>query len=320
MFFTIRHVTRYQYSAPISESNVELRMQPSTEGNQRCLRFALEVNPRATPSNYPDHNGNIVHFFDIPGVHNRLTIIAESLVEMDEPAPLPDALPMSAWRELDDLEATGEFWEMRNPSQFVQPTDALRALGEELGVSRSEDPLTLLRRLNHQLFTWLAYASAQTRVDSPIDVALAARAGVCQDFAHIFLALARDSGIPCRYVSGYLYPRTDLEQRSAFASTHAWVEAWLPDCGWVGFDPTNDVLCGIRHIRIATGTDYADVPPARGVFKGRASNEMSVAVRVTPSENPAKEDDEFLLQNAPTNDVHEVEQITWDLIQQQQQQ
>ena len=112
--------------------------------------------------------------------------------------------------------------------------------------------------------------------------ALATRRGVCQDFAHIFIALAREAGIPARYVSGYLFRRTEEENRHEDA-THSWVECYLPSLGWCGFDPTNNEEAGDGHIRVAVGRDYADVPPTRGVYKGVAAvrTELAVAVRVT---------------------------------------
>jgi transglutaminase-like putative cysteine protease len=125
-------------------------------------------------------------------------------------------------------------------------------------------------------------------VDSPIDDALKARAGVCQDLAHIMIAMARRVGIPCRYVSGYLSPSRDGHDRSVDGATHAWAEAWLPPLGWVGFDPTNDVLAGDRHVRVAVGRDYGDVPPTRGVFRGEAASELSVLVTVSLSDTPIR--------------------------------
>jgi transglutaminase-like putative cysteine protease len=123
-------------------------------------------------------------------------------------------------------------------------------------------------------------------VDSPIDEALRARAGVCQDFAHIMTALIRCVGIPCRYVSGYIASQPSAHDRSDDNATHAWIEALLPGLGWVGVDPTNDIMAGERHIAVAIGRDYADVPPTRGVFKGDAGSELSVAVSVTRADIP----------------------------------
>ena len=128
----------------------------------------------------------------------------------------------------------------------------------------------------HRRFT---YRQQVTGVDSPIDHALESGEGVCQDFAHVMLACVRRRGIPGRYVSGYLFHGSD--DTSADGATHAWIEAFLPGLGWVGFDPTNNVIAGTRHIRVAIGRDYADVPPTKGVFRGRSANELAVAVQVS---------------------------------------
>ena len=155
------------------------------------------------------------------------------------------------------------------------------------------DPLGLLLDLNSAVYRAIEYVPKSTRVDSPADDALRNRQGVCQDYAHIVIALVRQLGIPCRYVSGYLFHREGVKTRSAEGATHAWVEAYLPDIGWTGFDPTNNTLAGETHVRTAVGRDYADVPPTRGVFKGDAASELTVAVRVTPSEGTPALDQEM---------------------------
>jgi transglutaminase-like putative cysteine protease len=129
-----------------------------------------------------------------------------------------------------------------------------------------------------------AYVPHSTRVDSPIDDALAARRGVCQDFSHIMTAVLRRLDLPCRYVSGYIAPRVVGDREPTAIATHAWVEVCLPGLGWVGFDPTHNVLVGSRHVRVAHGRDYADVPPTRGVFKGGPANALAVSVEVTPGD------------------------------------
>jgi transglutaminase-like putative cysteine protease len=130
-------------------------------------------------------------------------------------------------------------------------------------------------------------------VNSPIEVSLDSRQGVCQDFSHIMIAVVRNLGIPCRYVSGYLYHDQLHHDRSAEGATHAWVEALLPGLGWVGFDPTNGVIAGSRHIKTAIGRDYADVPPTIGTMKGRTETELQVRVRVAASQALLPPDEEF---------------------------
>jgi transglutaminase-like putative cysteine protease len=172
------------------------------------------------------------------------------------------------------------------PSEFAKPTPGLRALAANLKVARRDDPLILARELNETLFQYIQYVPRSTRVDSPIDEAIESREGVCQDFAHIMIALLRYVGIPCRYVSGYLYQSERERDRSANDATHAWVEAFLPHLGWVGFDPTNNLLAHERHIRTALGRDYADVPPTHGIYRGRTESELYVAVKVGVFDHP----------------------------------
>jgi transglutaminase-like putative cysteine protease len=281
MNYTIRHVTRFTYETAISESVMEARMQPRSEGAQRCIRFGLSTAPPSRVRMYQDHDGNVVHHFNIPGHHARLSVTAEALVECD---PAPAAAPGVTWKDLDDRIAPGEFWEVLSPSPFARRTPRLDEFAREIGLRRGDDPFSTLLWLNGAIYQGFEYSPQSTRVDSPIDDALSARRGVCQDFSHIMIALARQLGVPCRYVSGYVFqnPEARSARRSSDGATHAWVEAWLPDLGWIGFDPTNNLLAGDRHIRVALGRDYADVPPTRGVFKGTSAvrSELAVAVSV----------------------------------------
>lgn len=285
MHFFVRHLTKFAYESTVSESIMETRMHPRSDASQRCLTFQLSVTPRCRVFSYRDHLGNHVHHFDIPAQHNQLVIVAESLVEMQPQIELPSNLSTSAWDDLDRDVHQGDFWEMMLPSEFATPTAELEALAAHLDLRRRDDPLSVLLQLNQQIYRYFDYKPKSTKADSPIDLALTTRAGVCQDFAHITIALIRTQlRIPCRYVSGYLYHGGDAQDRSEASATHAWIEAYLPELGWVGFDPTNNLVCGERHIRTAIGRDYADVPPTHGMFRGRTASELTVAVRVTPSE------------------------------------
>jgi transglutaminase-like putative cysteine protease len=294
--YGIRHVTRFSYDAEISESVMELRMQPASEAAQQCLQFELQVEPRARVFAYRDALGNTVHHFDLPGRHRQLSITARALVQVDSPPPLPSSLPVDAWTRVDAWAAAGEDWDFLQPSRFTEWGEPLVAFADSLGpiAARAFDPLTTVRKAMAAVHDAFEYAPQSTRVDSPIADALATRRGVCQDFTHITLAMLRRWRLPCRYVSGYISPDADPARaersRAMSLATHAWVEVALPDLGWIGIDPTNNIDAGERHVRVAIGRDYADVPPTRGVFKGGAASELSVAVTVAPANSiPAPE-------------------------------
>ncbi|SEC13091.1 transglutaminase family protein [Terriglobus roseus] len=294
MYYTVRHLTKFVYSNAVSESIMETRMHPRSDAVQRCLNFQLSVSPRCRVFSYRDHLANNVHHFDIPGAHEQLVIVAESLVEM-EPAPMvPSFLSPDAWAALDADVQAGDFWEFLFPSEFTTPTPLLEELGNKLEVRRRDDPLMVLHDLNEKLYRYFDYVPKSTEADSPIDKALEQKSGVCQDFSHIMIALVRSRlQIPCRYVSGYLYHGQGDKDRSATSATHAWVEAYLPQFGWVGLDPTNWLIASDRHIRTAIGRDYSDVPPTHGIFRGSANTDLTVAVRVSPSEGSPLPDQEL---------------------------
>lgn len=316
MFFSIRHQTRFKYDTAVQESLMEVRKQPRTEGTQRCLSFELLVSPKARVHVYRDYLGNSIHHFCVPGKHAQLQIVAEAKVETGQPLMLPFSIEPSAWTELDAMIAAGDYWEFLLPSDYAKPTRLLNDLAASLDARRRDDPVSVLLAINSGIYAAFDYAPKSTKVDSPIDDALHARRGVCQDFAHIMIAVLRQYlRVPCRYVSGYLFHSRHDPDRSADGATHAWVEALIPGFGWVGFDPTNNLLAGERHVRTAIGRDYSDVPPTHGIFKGNAKSELYVGVSVSQQEAPPMLAEELIAQ--PELSVMPEEE---DLIGQQQQQ
>jgi len=294
MFYAIRHFTRYRYSRPVWQSMMEVRMHPRSEGNQRCFVFQLSVNPRARIFGYTDSYGNLVHHFDLPGRHGQLTIISDALVNIEAQPSIPEDLEYEGWQELEDLVEQKDFWDMLMPSHFSRSSPELTKLAEEIGADerKRRSPLAFLRDISSGVHRSFKYVKKSTRVNSPIEDSLQTRQGVCQDFAHIMIALVRNAGIPCRYVSGYLYHSRESDS-VADGATHAWVECLLPRLGWVGFDPTMNTIASEKHIRTAIGRDYADVPPTMGMMKGKADTQLQVRVRVTPSQAVLPPDEEF---------------------------
>jgi transglutaminase-like putative cysteine protease len=279
----VRHVTQYHYAEQVRESVMELWMQPQKSATQRLLSFELELDPPAQLFSYADSFGNAVYHFDVPHPHDRLEIVARSAVETQAPPPLPDALDKGEWDRLRSDFIQGECFDFLRPHGYARRTAALDAFAEahKLDELRHLDPLSAARELSRIVYGAFEYEAGVTEADSPIDLALAEGRGVCQDFAHIMIAVCRDWGLPARYVSGYLFTdRAQKQDRSDPDATHAWVEVFLPSLRWVGLDPTNNIPAGERHVQVAVGRDYADVPPSRGVFKGEAEGQLAVGVSV----------------------------------------
>jgi transglutaminase-like putative cysteine protease len=282
MFLEIRHITEFHYDAMVRESVMELWMQPQKSARQRLISFEFDINPAAQLFSYADTYGNAVYHFDVPQPHEVLRINAHAAVETTAPEALPDALDIGEWDRLRSDFVKGECFDFLQSHRFVETTKALKAFIAEhqLDELRKVDPLTAVKELNGVIYAAFEYTAGVTEADSPIDMALEAKRGVCQDFAHIMLAICRQWGIPARYVSGYLFTDRKAGDRSDPDATHAWVEVFLPTLRWVGFDPTNNVLAGERHVAVAIGRDYADVPPTKGVYKGEAESQLAVGVTV----------------------------------------
>jgi transglutaminase-like putative cysteine protease len=291
MFYSIRHVTRFRYTAPVRESVMELRMQPRSEGPQTLRSFQIATNPRAQLYAYTDHLGNAVYHFNLLREHDELRIEVQAVVEFANIAPLPERLDDEEWKRLDAAQLSDDHFDMLGASKFARPSADLLTFLKIADIEKPlGDPLTAMKSLMRTIYHSFEYESGVTQVHSPIEVALTGRRGVCQDFSHVMIAVARHWGIPTRYVSGYMYHRGNRDRSEADA-THAWIEAWLPSLGWVGFDPTNNVMAAERHVRAAVGRDYADVPPTRGTFKGLADSELSIAVAIEPTQAPVRHED-----------------------------
>jgi transglutaminase-like putative cysteine protease len=302
MRLEITHETRYIYSDYVRESVMELWLQPLVLPLQRLAGFEIITEPRAKMSTYRDWLGNIVYHFDVPEKHTELVIRSRAMVEtFPVLEALPERLDAGAWFHLRSPKIVGQYFDMLRPSTFVQTTDLLNVFMKERDlVTSPPDPLTGLRILNREIFEAFGYMPGSTNANSPIDDALQQRQGVCQDFAHIMLAIARNWGIPSRYVSGYVARKAnDTQFRSVPDASHAWVECYLPEFGWVGFDPTNDMLADTHHVVVAYGRDYADVPPTRGVLKGEASSILEVDVHVREREKLALESDFLKVVRSP---------------------
>ena len=269
MRFRIKHVTRYVYEQPASHSHNDVRLAPIDAPDQKRVAFSLEVTPPAAISEYRDAFGNLAHSIDIQPPHTELVISSASVVDRlalpAQPSPRVTVRDYLA----DDSARMKEYGEFLNPTRYVPFSDRLRRFFWSVHPELSEDVTAYTERTIHYVRSQFAYDGATTNVHSTVDDILTLGGGVCQDFAHLSIGLLRLAGIPARYVSGYLAPapRPDANSAPPQLASHAWIEALLPGTGWTGFDPTHRIRTIIRHIRVAVGRDYNDLPPVSGVYE-----------------------------------------------------
>jgi transglutaminase-like putative cysteine protease len=265
MKLEIVHSTRYRYSGRIAETVMEVRLRPMDGGGQRCLDFELELSSGIEARTYVDGYGNHVHYFNQVRPHNRLSVVSRSVVETGLP---PDSDPGE--------ELVHDFLRFRSP---VKDIEGVRELARRHAVSDSSSPDAVehaLDELTIAISRDFKYDRAVTNVYTVVDDVLTLRAGVCQDFAHLFIAVARAMGVPARYVSGYIH---FAGEKGVTTASHAWAEGWVPGKGWIGYDATRPIRTSESHVRLAVGRDYSDAAPTRGIYVGSASGAMEVRVR-----------------------------------------
>ena len=286
MAYRITHTTAYEYAEPVSICHNEARLTPRATERQRVVRTDLRVAPSVqTIDQDRDYFGNIVHYFSLSEAHRLLEVTAASEVELEplEPSDLALSEPweelrdaMRAERSRDDLAAL----ELTFDSPHARPDAELVAFATPSfspGRAILEATLDLTRRIHRDF----KYQPGSTHVATPLSEVLRARRGVCQDFAHLEIAMLRGLGLPARYVSGYVYSRPNGEGVGpSMDASHAWVSVYSARMGYVDFDPTNGSVPTDEHVTLGWGRDFSDVSPLKGVILGGGDHDVRVAVEM----------------------------------------
>ena len=268
----IEHTTRLSYTTDVVESVIDARLGPRSDVHQRWGPYELRVAPAGAVRRYSDSFGNIAHLVTLAKPHRavELTMCGEIETLLRDPFRLPRDRPQPL--------APGERADYLDPSPLVPRAAEIERLATPFQ-GDAADAFPTAQKLMRLVYDRFGYVPAVTGVGTTVPEVLAHKTGVCQDFAHVLIALCRATGIPARYVSGYIVrdAGSDAPTRGAGAS-HAWVEAFTPTHGWRGFDPTNDLVASEHHVKMAVGRDYRDVPPTQGTFRGAAEESLSVEV------------------------------------------
>ena len=313
--FYIKHLTKYSYSGNVIDAANQIMLYPINDNFQKVVTQDVIINTNPKVETYVDAFQNIVGTFMIIEPHDFLSI--ESDIEVITfPKTLPeDGVECSKqWDELKSIGSRAEFIDFLRIEKFsgtAEISDMIRTTDLD-----AKSPYAVVQELCTYFYTNFKYVQGLTTVNSTLDEIWELKAGVCQDYTNIMLQVVRMYGIPARYVSGYISTNSGMTRGEG--ATHAWVEAYLPFYGWLGFDPTNNAVANDRHVRLSVGRSYRDCSPVKGVFKGQVEDDLFVRVKVST----AKENNESLVfpQTESRSDAHNSFQKNLEYMQQQQQQ
>ena len=282
MRFDIRYRTTFSYEGLVRESQNELRACPTSDERQQLIGYRVTTNPSARVSSSIDYWGTRVDAFGIRGPHLSLEVIAEAAVETKPASMVTTAPRLDA---LTDERFVDEHWEYLQRSNHTHWADAVSTAAARQRDYVGSDVVSLVLALHRLAGASITYTPGSTYIGVDVEEILASGQGVCQDFAHLAVALCRSVGVPARYVSGYFFAAddatgADTDTDSVEVQTHAWFEAAIPGFGWLALDPTNQREVGLRHVKIGHGRDYDDVPPLRGTVSGIAVHDVDAAVEM----------------------------------------
>jgi transglutaminase-like putative cysteine protease len=282
MRLDVRYRTTFAYSEGTAESQNELRACPTTDSCQRLLDYRVSVDPTARVFSYIDAWGTRVDAFGIRRQHTQMAVTAEASVET-RPRPLPTAAPRTeSLRRGDFIDAHIEYLQRDRHTDYGP--GVAEAAERQLSLA-GPDVVGAVLAVHRFVGTHLEYRPGSTDVGIEVEDVLTGGVGVCQDFAHLTVAMCRSLGIPARYVSGYLFTDSDAvgsapDSDTVVVQTHAWIEAAVPGWGWLALDPTNGQVVGEHHVKIGHGRSYDDVQPLRGVFLGPAASSVHPVVEI----------------------------------------
>ena len=271
----VTHTTTYRYDAPVVQSYNEARLEPRSDRFQTVLSGRVEVDPPTRVVRHIDYWGTVVHHFDVQVPHDLLTVTGRATVETATSVADPGDI---GWDELRTDAARDQFEEVLGPTDLVAWDEELGAVAAEIA-AQHDTPAGAAQAVVGWVNDRLDYRRGSTGVRTTVPEVLATGSGVCQDFAHVSLALLRAMGIPAWYVSGYLHPQADAAvDEPVLGESHAWVAAYTGTV-WP-LDPTSLNPVAERHVRVAAGRDYGDVAPFRGIYAGRAGQDLQVEVEL----------------------------------------
>ncbi len=275
--FYINHITKYTYSNTVIDAANRIMLFPINDAFQKVTHQKININSNPIIETYTDYFNNTVGTFMIVEPHS--TLVIESEIEVDVyPRMFPeDTLDAKIqWQNLKEISKQTEFIDFLKFSPFSGSKDVENYL-QSFDLD-TVTPYQFLQELSTFIFNEFKYIKGITTINTTLDEVWEIKSGVCQDFTNFMLQVCKMMGIPTRYVSGYLCPYEHFSRGEG--ATHAWIEAYIPNYGWLGFDPTNNIIATEHHVRLAIGRSYSDCSPVKGVFRGKVQDTLEVNVTV----------------------------------------
>jgi transglutaminase-like putative cysteine protease len=321
--FKIQHITKYTYEGLVRDSANQIILYPIQDEYQEVLKQELMITGEPVVDTYVDYYGNTVGSFTHRDSHSQMIINSQLWVTTKHKAlPVNDIFPEQQWLDYERLRFIVPYIDFLKQEYFDGQTELLAIVKSEL--KKEDTPYQAILRFCEYVYKNFDYIKGVTTVESTLDDVWKLKAGVCQDFAHILMVMLRLINIPARYVSGYICPNHNGMRGEG--ATHAWAEAYLPDYGWLGIDPTNNCVANETHVRLAVGRNFSDCSPVKGTYKGAYGHKLEVAVSVgynkdNPSGTEIAEVFEEPIIKHPASDFSKNSyQRYMEMIQQQQQQ
>lgn len=275
--YKISHITKYTYASPVIDCTNQIMLYPIMDDHLTVQKHEVSVSHNPEIEIYHDYFGNKVGVFSIIKPHTELVIQSSAQVITNTVVGPMDEMPAEdQWQYLRDLKNNFLFIDFLKQESYASSENVKASLDNI--VNLEEKPLKNALILSEFVYDNFSYKKGITNIETPIEDVWKLKAGVCQDFAHILLAILRIYGIPARYVSGYICPKeTGVRGEGA---THAWVEAYIPFYGWLGLDPTNNCIVTDGHVKMAIGRSFSDCTPVKGTYKGSGEHILEVKVQV----------------------------------------
>jgi len=274
--FNIHHITRYEYDRPVKESTNEIKIYPYQYPDQETLQHELKITGQPEVQVFQDYWGNRYGTFNVLPVHQQLIIESKLVVRTTAPSQLRINFHGSFQQLKDETNAQLVLLEL-GTAEPIAAQEKINEIARYIQ-ERAQSVAAVVEAGSEYIFKHFKYIKGITNIETTVDEVLQHQAGVCQDFAHLLLKILRTLGIPCRYVSGYICPNKNGMRGEG--ATHAWIEAWIPQYGWAGIDPTNNVWVTNNHVKLSVGRHFNDCTPVKGTFKGPARQKLSVFVSV----------------------------------------